>query len=245
MLSLRTDIETDEIPSNLVRMALANGIMAHLKANDEHEGENGPHENSVKTDPAKSVKTEFDKKSRRNLIGLTSSIEELKENTDNAACQQVMLSVEAYKTMTAYFTSPHMTKRNLIGRLLSSQIGKVNDGMSVVSVDLIDYRIFGDAKAIIRSWNCSITLALPRNCVAANGHHVTVIDLRGGALSTVVKAILIPYSLHTISGSPNTCTENIGYLVFEFGSRIQSIPNLAFTFSRLRSVFFSAYCLFH
>jgi hypothetical protein len=97
---------------------------------------------------------------------------------------------------------------------LTSQIRKVTGGMSVVSLASIDYRIFADDKAIIQSWNNSVTLALPRNCVPVNGRRVTLAHLRLGALPNIARAIVIPYSLHTILDFPYSYLGELRYVVF-------------------------------
>jgi hypothetical protein len=79
--------------------------------------------------------------------------------------------------------------------------------MIVVSVESIDYRIFGDGTAIIQSRNNS------------------------------VKAILIPYSIHTISSCPRTDPMKFESLVFEFESELRSIGGESFYRSSLRSLF--------
>jgi hypothetical protein len=144
----------------------------------------------------------------------------------------------ASKSTLTYFT-------NMSGCPLTSQIRKVTGGMGVVSLASIDYRIFADNKAMIQSVNNSVTIALPRNCVPANGRRVTITHLRLGALPNIARAIVIPYSLHAIFGFHYTCLRELKYVVFEFGSEFQSITDSAFRCSGLRSLFFSAYCLFH
>jgi hypothetical protein len=85
--------------------------------------------------------------------------------------------------------------------------------MIVVTVESIGYRRFGDGKAIIEFWTNSITISLPRNCIAVNGDRFFVTDLRAKALSEVVKAIVIPYSLHSICGFYGPYRKALEYLV--------------------------------
>jgi hypothetical protein len=110
--------------------------------------------------------------------------------------------------------------------------------MSVVSVHSIDYRILCDGNAIIQSWTDSLTIILHRNCVAVNGIRACVRHLARLRSATVTKAILIPYSLHTLSFVRQTRTSNLEYLVFESGSGLQSIMSFGFGACLLRSLFF-------
>jgi hypothetical protein len=54
------------------------------------------------------------------------------------------------------------------------------------------------------------------------------------------EAILIPYSIHTISGFCKGQAKALESLVFEFGSDLQSITDSSFSRSPLRSLFFSS-----
>jgi hypothetical protein len=110
--------------------------------------------------------------------------------------------------------------------------------MQVVSVDSIEYRILCDGTAIIQPWNNSVTIARPRNCVAVNGTRVSVTNLEFAASATVVRTILIPHSLHVISGFHGSRLENLKYLIFESGNELQSITDSNFHFSRHRLLFF-------
>jgi hypothetical protein len=107
-----------------------------------------------------------------------------------------------------------------------------------VSVELIDYLISCDGKAIIQFWNESTINLLPRNCVIFHGHRIPLYHLRAPSLTSDVKTILIPYSLHTMSSFRFSAVRELEYLVFEFGSGLQSIFDLNFTHSRLVSLFF-------
>jgi hypothetical protein len=109
--------------------------------------------------------------------------------------------------------------------------------MTVVSADLINYGILCDAKAIIQSWNDCITALLPRNYVIFNGTRVCIAHLRTAGFSDSVKTVLIPYSLQTISCFYSGEARRLEYLIFEFGSELRSIPDGAFAFSKLRSLF--------
>jgi hypothetical protein len=100
--------------------------------------------------------------------------------------------------------------------------------MIVASVESIIYRIFGDGQAIIEYWNNSVSIARPRNCIAVNGDRLSVVDLLTSALTHVVRAIIIPYSMHTISGFQAIYADKLEYLVFEFGSEFRSITNRPF-----------------
>jgi hypothetical protein len=66
-----------------------------------------------------------------------------------------------------------------------------------VRVESIDYRIFGYGQAIIQSWHNAITTILPRHCAMFHGTRVSIADLRITGFGTVVRTILIPYSMHT------------------------------------------------
>jgi hypothetical protein len=112
--------------------------------------------------------------------------------------------------------------------------------MVVVSVESIDYRIFGDGTAIVQSCNDFSPILLPRNCVTLNGWRVYVPHLGIAVSANVFNASLIPYSLHSISLFPANWTSNLKYLVFEFGSQLESILNLSFVSSKLRSLFLSS-----
>jgi hypothetical protein len=109
--------------------------------------------------------------------------------------------------------------------------------MDVISVKSIDDRILCDYKAIIQSLDNSITV-LPRSAIPFKGTHVSVTHLRATAFPSVIEAILVPYSVHTISGCEVSQTMKLQYLVFEFESELRSILNLPFTHSGLTSLFF-------
>jgi hypothetical protein len=57
--------------------------------------------------------------------------------------------------------------------------------------------------------------------------------------ATVTKAILVPYSLHTLSSFHKTPTRKLEYLVFVSGSELQAITGFGFGDCPLRSLFFS------
>jgi hypothetical protein len=118
----------------------------------------------------------------------------------------------------------------------------VTGELGMIFTDLIEYRIVCNCQAIVQSLNNSITIAIPRNCVAVNGTCFSVAHLRVRALPTILRTIVIPYSLHTIFGlSPlQTHMRELEYLVFEFGSELQSISDWAFASSSFRSVLFPA-----
>jgi hypothetical protein len=109
--------------------------------------------------------------------------------------------------------------------------------MNSISVDSINYCIFGDGKAAIESCDDYIATFLPRNCVAINGHHFSVAHLRAARFSDVVKAIMIPHSLYTIFGSSFSQTSKLEYLIFESESELYSISDSTLARSRLRSLF--------
>jgi hypothetical protein len=124
--------------------------------------------------------------------------------------------------------------------------------MVMVSDESIDYRKLCDRNAVIEPWKNSIITILPRNCVPFNGIRLSVTDLRTSAITPFVQTILIPYSLYTISknASRTTLSDAVGtiyldvirpkqlrYLVFEFGSELQSITDAPFAKSRLTSLF--------
>jgi hypothetical protein len=108
----------------------------------------------------------------------------------------------------------------------------------VVSVESIDYRIFGDNTAIVQSCQDSTPMLLPRNCIASSVRRISVTQLRIAGSARVINTLLIPYSLHIVSLFPASRTGNLKYLVFEFGSELESISDSAFAFSSLRSLFF-------
>jgi hypothetical protein len=110
--------------------------------------------------------------------------------------------------------------------------------MDLVSVDRMDYRIFCDYKAIIQSWHNSTTTVFLRNCISFNGTRVSIDHLRPAGLTNDVKTLFVPYSLHTISGFHVCKTIALEYLVFEFGSELQSITDSCFGHSALRLLFF-------
>jgi hypothetical protein len=124
--------------------------------------------------------------------------------------------------------------------------------MFVVSVESIEYRKLCDRNAIIESWNHSITTFFPRNCIPFNGIRISVTHLSIRDFTAVVKTILIPYSLRVICMKSNDPSwsdtlldvrappEDLEYLVFEFGSGLQSITDSPFAGSRLKSLFFPA-----
>jgi hypothetical protein len=92
--------------------------------------------------------------------------------------------------------------------------------MNVICIESIDYHILCDHRAIIQSSNNSIAALLPRNCVTFNGSQISVTHLLASALRGVVKPILIPYSLQTISGFYPPALRGLEYLVFECGSPV-------------------------
>jgi hypothetical protein len=65
-----------------------------------------------------------------------------------------------------------------------------------------------------------------------------VTHLRTTHSTSVIKALLIPYSLHTIPDFHHLATAELEYLVFEYGSELQGIPCSGFAGSGLRSLFF-------
>jgi hypothetical protein len=128
---------------------------------------------------------------------------------------------------------------------LTSQMTKVTGGMKVVSVESTDYRILCDDTAIIQSSKNPITAFFPPNSVAFNGTRISVTHLPPVTFTPLVKIIVIPYSLRAISdlNGPNALSSNsppteLEYLVFEFGSELQSICYFAFAKLQLRSLFF-------
>jgi hypothetical protein len=116
--------------------------------------------------------------------------------------------------------------------------------MDVVSADSINYGILCDAKAVIQSWNDSITTLLPRNYVIFNGTRICIAHLRTAWFSDSVETVLIPYSLQTIYCFESGEAPKLEYLIFEFGSELRAILDGAFAHSGLRSLFLPPTLLF-
>jgi hypothetical protein len=120
---------------------------------------------------------------------------------------------------------------------MSEENRKMSETMSLVTVESIRYRIISEAKAIIDSWREPIPTPLSRNRVAFNGIRISGAHLDSCAFSNKVEAILIPCSVRTISDFSVRRLKDVEYVVFEFGSQLQSISEHALSGSSFRSQF--------
>jgi hypothetical protein len=99
--------------------------------------------------------------------------------------------------------------------------------MFEISVESIGYQIISKAEAVIQCSDYSVTALLSRNCLAFHGGLIRVAHLSTSTLSMLLKIILIPYSLHTISGGGDADSIQLKHVVFEMGSELASISPFA------------------
>jgi hypothetical protein len=69
----------------------------------------------------------------------------------------------------------------------------------------------------------SIIALPPRNYAIFNGTRISIAHLRTAGFSDGGETLLIPYSLQTISGFDCDRASKFKYLIFGFGSELQSI----------------------
>jgi hypothetical protein len=106
--------------------------------------------------------------------------------------------------------------------------------MKQLSVDEIDYRILPDPETIIDFYHGSLTTACPRNCIAFGGTSCHVAQLGTDACA---ETTIVPYSIRTIFYSLHFPIRRLESLVFEFGSKMESIAPSAFHWIPLKYIF--------